>query len=91
MKIVIAAIGLLVILITGCDNSEKNKALFQSVPPQTSGLDFTNQLTENDSINILDNEFVYNGSGVALGDLDGDGLDEIFLTGNQAGITPGTP
>ena len=83
MKIVIAAIGLLTMLITSCDNTEKNTVLFQSVTPQNSGLDFTNALTENDSINILDNEFVYNGSGVALGDLDGDGLDDIFLTGNQ--------
>ncbi|MGB5227377.1 MAG: CRTAC1 family protein, partial [Eudoraea sp.] len=83
MKIVIAAIGLVLMLIIGCDNSEKNTVLFQSVAPQNSGLNFTNQLSENDSINILDNEFVYNGSGVALGDLDGDGLDDIFLTGNQ--------
>jgi len=83
LKTVIAAIGLLLMLIAGCDNSEKNTVLFQSVSPQNSGLNFTNQLSENDSINILDNEFVYNGSGVALGDLDGDGLDDIFLTGNQ--------
>ena len=80
---VIAAVALLSILIAGCNNVEKNTALFQSVPPQNSGLHFTNALTENDSINILDNEFVYNGSGVALGDVDGDGLDDIFLTGNQ--------
>ena len=83
IKVVIVAIGLLLMLITSCDNTEKNTVLFQSVTPQNSGLDFTNALTENDSINILDNEFVYNGSGVALGDLDGDGLDDIFLTGNQ--------
>ncbi|MEP0132998.1 MAG: VCBS repeat-containing protein [Eudoraea sp.] len=83
IKIVIVAICLLLMLITSCDNTEKNTVLFQSVTPQNSGLDFTNALTENDSINILDNEFVYNGSGVALGDLDGDGLDDIFLTGNQ--------
>ena len=85
MKInsIIAAIGLLLILITSCENGKKNTALFQSVSSQNSGLYFTNALTENDSINILDNEFVYNGSGVALGDLNNDGLDDIFLAGNQ--------
>jgi len=83
LKSVIAVIVLCSLLFTGCDTHEKNTALFLSVIPQSSGLEFTNELTENDSINILDNEFVYNGSGVALGDLDGDGLDDIFLTGNQ--------
>ncbi|MEP3209464.1 MAG: VCBS repeat-containing protein [Maribacter sp.] len=57
--------------------------LFTKVDTALSGLAFNNQLTENDSINILDNEFVYNGAGVALGDVNGDGLDDVFLAGNQ--------
>jgi hypothetical protein len=57
--------------------------LFTKVDPRVSGLIFNNQLTENDSINIIDNEFVYNGAGVAFGDLNDDGLDDIFLAGNQ--------
>lgn len=56
---------------------------FESISSEVSGLTFKNQLTENDSINILDNEFVYNGAGVALGDLNNDGLDDIFLAANQ--------
>lgn len=78
----IAAISLL--LLTACGGKEdKNEPLFSTIPATDSGLHFNNQLTENDSINILDNEFVYNGAGVALGDVDGDGLDDIFLAGNQ--------
>ncbi len=57
--------------------------MFTKVDASESGLNFINQLTENDSVNILDNEFVYNGAGVALGDVNGDGLDDIFLAGNQ--------
>lgn len=57
--------------------------LFSTILSSESGIDFKNQLIENDSINILDNEFVYNGAGVALGDVNGDGLDDIFLAGNQ--------
>lgn len=56
---------------------------FVNIGASKSGLDFNNQLSENDSINIIDNEFVYNGAGVALGDLNGDGMDDIFFAGNQ--------
>ena len=66
-----------------CTGEDPAPALFTKVSPDDSGIHFENRLVENDSINILDNEFVYNGSGVALGDLNGDGLDDIFLAGNQ--------
>lgn len=59
------------------------KPLFENKNPETTGLTFINRLQENDSVNILDNEFVYNGSGVGIGDLNGDGLDDIFFAGNQ--------
>ena len=48
-----------------------------------SGLDFINEITEDDSLNILESEFVYNGAGVAIGDVNGDGLDDLFFAGNQ--------
>ncbi|MGI9549734.1 MAG: CRTAC1 family protein, partial [Aurantibacter sp.] len=71
-----------VVVLCSCkDNSPK--PLFEKINPEVSGLKFNNRLNENDSINIIDNEFVYNGAGIALGDLNGDGLDDIFLAGNQ--------
>lgn len=78
----IAALLSLSLLGMGCTEKPPS-TLFTTVEISESGLDFNNQLTENDSINILDNEFVYNGAGVALGDVDGDGLDDIFFAGNQ--------
>ncbi len=75
--------AVLAALLCSCNGTDKTATLFENIPPDQSGLQFENRLHENDSINILDNEFVYNGSGVALGDLDGDGLDDIFLAGNQ--------
>ncbi|MBT8183239.1 MAG: VCBS repeat-containing protein, partial [Eudoraea sp.] len=75
--------ALLLFLAAGCDKENDKKQLFRIITTKDSGLDFNNQLTENDSINILDNEFVYNGAGVALGDVNGDGLDDVFFAGNQ--------
>ncbi|MEO0734944.1 MAG: VCBS repeat-containing protein, partial [Bacteroidota bacterium] len=69
-------------LLLGCN--PVSDQLFRPVPAADSGLDFANHITENDTFNILDFEFVYNGGGVAAGDLNGDGLVDLYFTGNTA-------
>ncbi len=76
------ALAIVLVFISSCTVREP-ETLFTKVNQKDSGLHFNNKLTLNDSVNILDNEFVYNGAGVALGDLNGDGLEDIFLAGNQ--------
>jgi enediyne biosynthesis protein E4 len=62
---------------------KKEKTLFQLLDAQQTGVEFSNTITEKDTINIMDSEFVYNGGGVGIGDLNGDGLDDIYFAGNQ--------
>jgi FG-GAP-like repeat len=71
---------LIIILAVSC---RKTETLFQPVRSSYSGIHFNNLITENDSVNQLDIENVYNGGGVGIGDFNGDGLSDIFFTGNM--------
>jgi hypothetical protein len=50
-----------------------------------SGLEFNNKISESDSFNILTYEYIYNGGGIAIGDFDNNGLQDIYFTGNMVG------
>ncbi|MBK8670608.1 MAG: VCBS repeat-containing protein [Saprospiraceae bacterium] len=74
-------IGLVIVFFTSCKKTDK--AVFTLLDPKSTQITFNNTITENDSINILENEYIYNGGGVALADFNGDGLDDVFFTGNM--------
>lgn len=71
---------LLMLLISSCD---RNKSLFKQISADKSGITFSNIITESDSMNILDFEYIYNGGGVAIADFNNDGLQDVYFTGNQ--------
>lgn len=58
--------------------------LFEMVSAETSGLNFANDVMEDDTFNILDFEYVYNGGGVAVADFNGDDQPDLYFTGNTA-------
>lgn len=56
--------------------------LFKLLPSTQTNIDFSNDIDENESLNVLAYEYFYNGGGVAVGDLNNDGLQDLFFTAN---------
>ena len=58
----------------------KTNTLFKKIPSDQSNIHFNNVIVENDSINPIDLEFLYNGGGVGIGDFNNDGLPDLYFT-----------
>ncbi|MBK7713059.1 MAG: VCBS repeat-containing protein [Bacteroidales bacterium] len=75
-------------ILSSCSHQGKKKgsiqeSQFHAVPSEQSGITFANQLTETDSANAIFYEYYYNGAGLALGDLNNDGLSDIVFGANM--------
>ena len=74
-------VSLYFILFVSC--SKKNNPLFQLLNSKTTQITFENTITETDDFNILTNEYIFNGGGIAVSDFNQDGLPDLFFTGNM--------
>ncbi len=65
------------------DKGNDSNHLFSLLPASKTHINFNNTLTEGLNTNVLMYEYFYNGGGVAIGDLNGDGLQDIYFTANM--------
>jgi hypothetical protein len=79
------------IILVSCSNSEKTKTggytddattLFSKVSSNESGIDFKNEIRQTIEFNFMNYMYIYTGAGVAIGDIDNDGLEDIYFASN---------
>ena len=59
------------------------KPRFELLDPDQTGITFNNTVMESDSLNVINFEYIYNGAGVGISDLNNDGLQDIIFTANM--------
>ncbi|WP_290797520.1 VCBS repeat-containing protein [Flavihumibacter sp. UBA7668] len=69
-------------LLIACQQ-EQPATLFQQVPANKTGIHFSNNIDPYAKVNIFDYLYYYNGGGVAAGDINNDGLDDLYFVSNQ--------
>ena len=76
-------IFVLLSVLISCDSTSDNKQ-FTLLTSDKTGVDFTNELKETNTMNYFTYPYIYMGGGVSVGDINNDNLDDIFFTGNMA-------
>ncbi len=88
MKLATLITIFLITFLTGCNFSESiestdDHALFKLHKPDDTQIYFENALHETDTFNSIFYEYYYNGAGLAIGDINNDGLSDIFFGANM--------
>ena len=80
---------LTLLTIQGCNrdntNSDELSVKFESLSSELTGINFNNKLESKTDLNIIEYLYYYNGGGVGILDVNNDGLDDIFFSGNEVG------
>lgn len=81
LKIVLTCLFFVFLLFTGCGKQQDGKTLFSL--QENTGIEFVNTIQNSPDFNIFSYRNFYNGGGVAIGDINNDGLADIFFTANM--------
>ncbi|HEX9153164.1 MAG TPA: VCBS repeat-containing protein [Flavobacterium sp.] len=75
---------LFILLFSNCskENSGNEDALFSKLDSTNTGINFVNEIKNGENMNIFKYRNFYNGGGVAIGDVNNDGLSDVYFTSN---------
>lgn len=82
-KILLSAILLPLLLMISCGKKQESATLFTKISSDSTGVSFNNQIDFNKDFNIYTYRNFYDGGGVAVGDLSGNGLPDLYFTSNM--------
>jgi enediyne biosynthesis protein E4 len=73
----------LVIILGSCKNASTEQSMFTQLPSSHTGITFANNIIDSKDFNVFSFRNYYNGGGVATGDINNDGLPDVFFTANM--------
>lgn len=75
--------NLFLIIVLFLFSCNQKHPLFVEIKSEQSNIHFNNQIKDDDELNPLNYEYIYNGGGVGIGDFNNDSLPDIYFTGNR--------